>query len=40
MVWTRIFQLAIVVVYLVIAFFLADHFITADQPDLKQSHAQ
>jgi len=39
-VWTRIFQLTIVVVYLVIAFFLADHFITADQPDLKQNHAQ
>jgi len=33
MVWTRIFQLAIVVVYLVLAFFLVNHFITADKPE-------
>lgn len=37
MVWTRIFQLAIVVVYLVLAFFLVNHFITADKPELKQN---
>jgi hypothetical protein len=34
MVWTRIFQLAIVVIYLLTAFFLADHFIRADKPEL------
>lgn len=37
MVWTRIFQLAIVVVYLVIGFFLADHFITADKTEITQN---
>ena len=34
MVWTRIFQLAVVVVYLVLAFFLVNHFITADKPEV------
>jgi hypothetical protein len=37
MVWTRIFQLAIVVVYLVLAFFLADHFIKADKTETTQN---
>jgi hypothetical protein len=40
MVWTRILQLAIVVVYLVTGFFLADHFITADKPELIQKDAE
>ncbi len=37
MVWKRIFQLAIVVVYLVLAFFLVNHFITADKPETTQN---
>lgn len=40
MVWTRILQLAIVVVYLVIGFFLANHFITADKPEITQNDAE
>jgi hypothetical protein len=37
MVWTRIFQLAIVVVYLVMAFFLVNHFIKADKTEITQN---
>jgi hypothetical protein len=37
MVWTRIFQLAIVVVYLVIGFFLADHFIKVDKTEITRN---
>jgi hypothetical protein len=37
MVWTRILQLAIVVIYLVTGFFLADHFIRIDKTETNQN---
>lgn len=40
MVWTRILQLGIVVVYLVLAFFLVNHFIEEEKPEIKQNETK